>query len=265
MSRCVSVRFARIALCLFFIILLPAFAMGFTEAKNKFLDQDDKINLYCLRAVYPEIIGVEGASHDIQLILANGKTVPYTLGAVSVRKSLEPPYPLEPKRVDTPPGQSPGRMRPYALLEALYGASPQEITPRLVGVSFQNKKMRLAPQAAKAFNNAKGELSRLLPQYAEWLRPEGGYYWRNIAGEANRSAHSYGIALDLGVKKAPYWRWSKVMPHPLQKTYPSAIVDIMERNGFIWGGKWHEYDLMHYEYRPEILCKARIKKALEQR
>ena len=31
-----------------------------------------------------------------------------------------------------------------------------------------------------------------------------------------------------------------------------------ENEGFIWGGKWHEYDLMHFEYRPEIICKARV-------
>ena len=48
------------------------------------------------------------------------------------------------------------------------------------------------------------------------------------------------------------------MPHPLQKTYPAAIVKAFEDEGFIWGGKWHEYDLMHFEYRPELICKARI-------
>jgi D-alanyl-D-alanine carboxypeptidase-like protein len=32
---------------------------------------------------------------------------------------------------------------------------------------------------------------------------------------------------------------------------PRDIVDIFERHGFIWGGKW--YDTMHFEYRPELL------------
>ena len=31
----------------------------------------------------------------------------------------------------------------------------------------------------------------------------------------------------------------------------------------IWGGKWHEYDLMHFEYRPEIMAKARVLHQLE--
>jgi hypothetical protein len=29
------------------------------------------------------------------------------------------------------------------------------------------------------------------------------------------------------------------------------IVDIFERRGFVWGGKWYRYDTMHFEYRPE--------------
>ncbi len=95
--------------------------------------------------------------------------------------------------------------------------------------------------------------------------PEGGYYWRKIAGEDHLSPHSYGIALDVGVKKAPYWRWSRQMPHPLQAVYPTAIVAPLEEQGFIWGGKWHEYDLMHFEYRPELICKARMYQKLKKK
>jgi hypothetical protein len=35
--------------------------------------------------------------------------------------------------------------------------------------------------------------------------------------------------------------------------YPQAIVDAFEAEGFIWGGKWHSFDFMHFEYRPELL------------
>ncbi len=34
---------------------------------------------------------------------------------------------------------------------------------------------------------------------------------------------------------------------------PWPIVLVFEKNGFIWGGKWHHYDTMHFEYRPELL------------
>ena len=33
----------------------------------------------------------------------------------------------------------------------------------------------------------------------------------------------------------------------------AKIVEIFERHGFIWGGKWYHYDTMHFEYRPELL------------
>jgi hypothetical protein len=31
------------------------------------------------------------------------------------------------------------------------------------------------------------------------------------------------------------------------------IVDVFERHGFIWGGKWYHFDTMHFEYRPELI------------
>lgn len=30
----------------------------------------------------------------------------------------------------------------------------------------------------------------------------------------------------------------------------------MENNYFIWGGKWGQFDILHFEYRPEIIIKA---------
>jgi len=38
---------------------------------------------------------------------------------------------------------------------------------------------------------------------------------------------------------------------------PQAIVDIFERYGFIWDGKWYHYDTMRFEYRPELLAASR--------
>jgi hypothetical protein len=32
---------------------------------------------------------------------------------------------------------------------------------------------------------------------------------------------------------------------------------VFEKHGFIWGGKWGHFDIMHYEYRPEIILKSR--------
>ena len=35
--------------------------------------------------------------------------------------------------------------------------------------------------------------------------------------------------------------------------FPLEIVEIFERHGFIWGGRWKHYDTMHFEFRPELL------------
>ena len=109
----------------------------------------------------------------------------------------------------------------------------------------------LAPQAAQE------------PRLKTLLKMDGGFAWRRIAGENRLSPHAFGIAFDISPGIATYWRWSKLRPHPLQQSYPSAIVEAFENEGFIWGGKWHEYDLMHFEYRPEIICKARVWQGLE--
>ncbi|MFY4861157.1 M15 family metallopeptidase, partial [Aliarcobacter butzleri] len=34
---------------------------------------------------------------------------------------------------------------------------------------------------------------------------------------------------------------------------PLEIVEIFEKYGFIWGGRWYHFDTMHFEYRPELL------------
>jgi hypothetical protein len=34
---------------------------------------------------------------------------------------------------------------------------------------------------------------------------------------------------------------------------PSVVVEIFEKHGFVWGGKWYHFDNMHFEYRPEII------------
>ena len=44
----------------------------------------------------------------------------------------------------------------------------------------------------------------------------------------------------------------------LQAEYPWEIVAAFEAQGFIWGGKWYHYDIMHFEYRPELLAKAQL-------
>ena len=55
-----------------------------------------------------------------------------------------------------------------------------------------------------------------------------------------------------------YWQWdckctSEKVDLSHKNKIPQGIIDIFEKHGFIWGGKWYHYDTMHFEYRPELL------------
>jgi hypothetical protein len=78
----------------------------------------------------------------------------------------------------------------------------------------------------------------------------GTFNWRAIGGTERRSAHAFGIALDLNPQAADFWRWSRqrAWKHPV----PPAVVAAFEAEGFIWGGRWYHFDTMHFEYRPEM-------------
>ncbi len=92
------------------------------------------------------------------------------------------------------------------------------------------------------------ELDALPARDMAYLIPSSGTYnCRAVAGSAARSAHGWGIAVDLNSAAAEYWRWSGAGWH---NRVPAEIARIFERHGFIWGGRWHHYDTMHFEYRP---------------
>lgn len=224
----------------------------------------------CLRQAYPQLHCLRAdAAGRLWLELADGRRVLYDGGRpfaagqwdVDVRASMAQPYPLEPLRPSTPLGVSPGRRRSYELLRTLYGDSAAAIRPRLRTGMFFGQAVRMEARALAALQRVEARLAPVVasqPHLRAYLKSAGGFNWRGIAGENGRlSPHSFGIAIDLSPRKAPYWRWSRVFPHPQQAAYPEAIVTAFEAEGFVWGGKWHEYDIMHFEFRPEILCKAR--------
>jgi hypothetical protein len=42
-----------------------------------------------------------------------------------------------------------------------------------------------------------------------------------------------------------YWLWSPKGGY--RNRIPIEIVEIFEKHGFIWGGKWGHFDTMHFE------------------
>ena len=260
---------------------LPAdLSVDLPDALPADLDATGRVDLYCLRRAYPQITGMVADAQGQWLVFADGRRVLYASAngpetsvgqqasggresewVVNVRVSMAEPYPLEPERPETPLGVSPGRRRSYDLLQTLYGASPKAVGSHLVQARLLGQHLHLSPAAAQAMKRADAVLAPQAayePRLKTLLKMDGGFAWRRIAGENRLSPHAFGIAFDISPGIATYWRWSKLRPHPLQKSYPASIVAAFENEGFIWGGKWHEYDLMHFEYRPEIICKARV-------
>jgi hypothetical protein len=111
------------------------------------------------------------------------------------------------------------------------------------------------------------ELEKSDKTITEWrkrLYSITSWNWRNVAGSANRSYHSYGIAIDLLETQQPgketYWQWTRnkginwrTVTAGQRLDPPGSVIRAFEEQGFIWGGTWPWYDTMHFEYRPELL------------
>jgi len=158
----------------------------------------------------------------------------------------------------------PGRARSYVLLTEVYGSSRKAIESNLtkVKVGYNNYQFNRSNSAANSLQAVmKGviPLSQTNQNVRKCLLPcSGTFNYRIISGTSRLSPHSFGIAIDLASDKRDYWKWaSKEEGGKRLATYPNELVKIFETNGFIWGGKWSHFDILHFEYRPEIILKAR--------
>lgn len=158
----------------------------------------------------------------------------------------------------------PGRSRSEALFKSMYGKTAAEVEKNLVHVEWFGQKVRFTSinGAADSLRLVANELKKF-PQYLPFLKSSGTFYWREVRGAKRMSAHSYGIAFDIGVEKSDYWQWKLGSNDEMKKVkyanrIPLEIVKIFEKYGFIWGGSWYHYDTMHFEFRPEILEYAKL-------
>jgi len=101
------------------------------------------------------------------------------------------------------------------------------------------------------------------------IRTVEGYSWRQIAGTQRMSYHSWGLAVDIQPRalggRAIYWLWERqrnedwmLVPLEMRWSPPEQVIEIFEKAGFFWGGKWAFYDNMHFEYRPELFALSRF-------
>lgn len=158
----------------------------------------------------------------------------------------------------------PGRSRADALFKAMYGRSAAEVQKKLTGVDWLCQKVMFTSVngAADSLRAVARELA-LYPELKPYLKSSGTFYWRQVRGAKRMSAHSYGIAFDIGVDKSDYWLWKSGSNDESKKVkyanrIPRRIVEIFQKHGFIWGGAWYHFDTMHFEFRPELLKYAEL-------
>lgn len=242
-------------------------------------DENITIDMLSILSVYKDsCIGIEVRDGDkLFLIMKNNKRILYDskidksfdekINNADLKDMMSQVYHLggykENPRIDF----DPGRIRSTIFFKYLYGETSGEVKKNLTTVKFIDRNVAFNKRngAAKALSKVSEEISALLlkkPKLIYYIKPLGGtYFWRYIANTERLSPHSFGIAIDLNSTIGGYWQWDKPNKRnssPSNK-YPSEIIEIFEKHGFIWGGKWYHYDLMHFEYRPEMIFKGRYK------
>lgn len=187
----------------------------------------------------------------------------------SILESFAQPYPLTfDLAARAQPWFDPGRARHEGLLRALYGGDEAEVARHQARVDYRgdgttarfavSSRQCVAAQLQAALDAIAAETPPLDAYFAD---VGGSFNWRRIAGTDRLSAHSFGVAVDFNTRLGGYWRWTGATEGAVgayDNRYPRALVKHMERHGFVWGGKWHHFDGMHFEYRPELILHARL-------
>jgi hypothetical protein len=252
-------------------------------------DSFDSVNeipiaLQCLLKAYPEYIDSATANTLIwkdgtEMIFDDGikeKDHQTLLNHPDLEDQLSMPYPLgQNYPIPLPKNFEPGRVRYEPFFLKMYGKSIKEIQEKLVPIIWLprtvNKRLMITSvnnvnEKLQAVSNELDELPDSLKKYV--INTSGTVNWRKISGTERLSVHSFGIAIDIDVKHANYWKWDNPDPEDDQcykNHIPIEIVEIFEKHGFIWGGKWYHYDTMHFEYRPELLQKKKKRRRTAKR
>ena len=264
--------FNNFIICLLIIFNIPIVAKAVGDKDNT---TEMKQDILILMLAYPEyIVGVEKKNDDVYVIMKSGKKIIYDdkkqksheekLANPDLQDMLEQDYPLEKNTEIMDKTFDPGRGRHYELLNEVYGNSKASIEKNLISLKYgyTNYQFNSKNKANTSLEDALKEsmtLAKTIGGIGSILYPASGTYnYRVISGTGRLSPHSYGIAIDLKSDKKDYWKWSSEKQGKERlKDYPKELVEAFEKNNFVWGGKWGHFDILHFEYRPEIILKAK--------
>jgi hypothetical protein len=242
------------AVCLFgcFLALGSALAQDgpldrLVRAYPDFLDSHDATTIHWK----------DGASMPVSDGRAN-KSFAEKLKSPSLLDQMELTYVKGPLAKPPGPEDDPGRFRNQTFFDKMYGdCSKGEVTRKLVKVAWLPRSgggavpITSVNGAAEKLRAISAKLDALSPDLKTYAFPSAGTYnCRAVKDTGNRSMHAWGAAIDLNTKYSDYWMWGK---GGYRNRMPMEIVEIFEKHGFIWGGKWGHFDTMHFEYRPELL------------
>lgn len=263
---------------IFIILLLIIFNIPIVSKAAINIDYKTQMkqDILILMLAYPDyILGLEKKNDDqIYLIMKSGKKIIYDdkkqksheekLDSPDLQDMLEQNYPLEKGTEIMDKTFDPGRARHYELLNEVYGNSKSAIEKNLTNLKYgyTNYQFNSKNGANVSLEQSLKEvipLAKTRSDIGSILYPASGTYnYRTISGTGRLSPHSYGIAIDLKSDKRDYWKWSSEKQGKERiKEYPKELIEAFEKNNFVWGGKWGHFDILHFEYRPEIILKAK--------
>lgn len=242
-------------------------------------DSQESCAQYCLKESYPQFIATFKGNrlyfHDgTSMLWDDGRAKSYeeSFKEADLEDQFRFPYPL--KGANSEKTQDSSRLRAVEFFKKIYGADKESVRKNLTKVPWLRGLQSDVYLEVTQINDIASRLGRIsealeklpAPLLEVALAPSGGFYWRKIAGSEILSMHSFGIAIDLNANLSRYWLWDEQRGTKSQRQsrVVPEIVEIFEREGFIWGGRWRHYDTMHFEYRPEILCFAHLWGALEE-
>lgn len=185
------------------------------------------------------------------------------LNKPSISDMFQSEYPKNVNNHIPSKNSDPGRIRNEDFMKAMYGSNSLEVQKNLVTITWCPKLVGSKIRITK-INNVHLQLQKISeeldkhPELQKYLQGATTFNWRIIKGTNRLSTHSFGTSIDLNVKFSNYWQWDcKCTNEEVDLKYknqiPKLIVEVFEKHGFIWGGKWYHYDTMHFEYRPELL------------
>ena len=241
------------------LVLMPGIASA--ESKTESLDR--------LVRAYPDAL----TGHDEKNIFwRDGTVMPADDGAdqksfddllrnASIMDQLRLSYPRSNGNLPAI-NDDPGRFRNEAFFKKMYGdCNAGEVKRNLVTITWLPRSWGKIVQVTRVngiadrLKQVSAEIDDLKPEIRAAAYPIAGVLsCRAVADTGRMSMHGYVAAMDLNLKYSDYWLWAgKAKTIPYRNRMPREIVDIFERHGFIWGGRWYHYDTMHFEYRPELL------------